>query len=182
MNELRIARIVSAVAHPFVLVPITVALSTRDLRWTAIIAATTILPVLLVIVWNVRRGVWSDLDVSRRDQRSGLYWVAIPLLLVAAMTVDTSPSMRRGMLAVAVILVAGLVGNRFLKISMHMMLAAFCAVVLVRIHPWTPIATLPILAALAWSRWRLDRHTPAEIAVGLILGTAAGGFTIVSRG
>jgi membrane-associated phospholipid phosphatase len=179
MNDLRIARIISAVAHPFVLIPLTIALSTRNLRWTATVAAVTILPMLLVIFWNVRRGVWSDMDVSRRDQRSSLYWVAIPLLVLAAVFLDVPRSSLRGMLAVAAILVAGLVGNRFLKTSVHMMLGTFCAVILTRVYPWSPVVSLPILAALAWSRWRLERHTPTEIAVGLGLGAAAGLYTIL---
>lgn len=179
MNELRIARVVSAVAHPFVLAPLTIALSTGSLRWTATIAAATILPMLFVIVWNVRRGVWSDHDVSRRDQRSGLYWVAIPLLVLAAFLLDGPRSFQRGMLAVAASMVIGLVGNRFLKTSMHMMLGTYCAVILAQVYPWSAAISLPVLAALAWSRWRLERHTPAEIVAGVLLGAAAGLYTIL---
>lgn len=174
MNELRTARVISAVAHPFVLMPVTVALATGNLRWTAILAGVTLLPMTAVLIWNVRRGVWSDFDVSRQDQRSGLYWVAIPLLILTAYLIDAPPAFMRGMLAVTVILVIGLAGNRFLKTSMHMMFGAYCAVILVRVSPWTLAVTVSIVAALAWSRWRLDRHTPAEIASGVLLGLAAG--------
>jgi len=173
------ARIVSIAAHPLVLSPLTIALTTRNWRWTAIVAATTILPIAVLIFWNVRRGVWSDFDVSRRDQRSGLYWVAIPLLILTALLAGGSPQFTRGMYAVAALLVIGLAGNRFLKTSMHMMFGAFCAVILARVYPWSPALSVPLLALLAWSRWRLERHTPVEIAVGLLLGIAAGVFTIL---
>jgi membrane-associated phospholipid phosphatase len=57
------------------------------------------------------------------------------------------------------------------------MFGAFSAVILSRLYPWSLFLTVPLVIALAWSRWRLERHTPAEIAVGLLLGTAAGLFT-----
>ncbi len=178
MSDLRLARIVSAAAHPFVLVPVAVSLATGNLRWTAILTLITLLPMTAVIVWNVRRGVWSDFDVSRRDQRSGLYWVAIPLLILTTVFIDAPPALTRGMLAVAVVLVIGLAGNRFLKTSLHMMFAAYCAVILVRAYPWSPALTFPLVATLAWSRWRLGRHTPVEIAAGVVLGLAAGLYAI----
>ena len=179
MNELRFARIISAVAHPFVLTPLTVALATGNLRWTAIIAGVTLLPIIAVLIWNVRRGVWSDFDVSRRDQRSGLYWLAIPLLLLAAFLIDAPPAFTRGMLAVGVILVIGLAGNRFLKTSLHMMFGAYSAVILLRLSPWSALVMLPVVLALAWSRWRLKRHTLPEITFGTLLGAAAGLYVIL---
>lgn len=182
LSSTTLARILSAAAHPLVLAPITVALATRNWRWTAILAATMILPLWLVISRNVRRGAWSDADVSRREQRSGLYWAAIPLLAVAAIVLrlqGAPASFQRGLVAVACLLAIGLLGNRFLKISLHMMFGAYCSVILVRVYPWSAIVMVPLVAALAWSRWKLERHTPAEIAVGLLLGTTAGLYAIL---
>ena len=178
-----LARVISVAAHPLVLSPITVALATRNLRWTAIIAATLFLPLVAVIARNVRRGAWSDFDVSRHDQRSGLYWAAIPLLVIAALVfwrIGASERFMRALLAVAFLFAAGLIGNRFLKISMHMMFGAFCAVILARVYPWSLVVMIPIVAALAWSRRYLERHTSVEIAVGLLLGAAAGLFAVWS--
>jgi len=56
---------------------------------------------------------------------------------------------------------------------MHMMCAAFCCVILTRLYPWSAFATTPFVAAIAWSRWKLERHTLIEIAVGLALGAGA---------
>jgi hypothetical protein len=180
MNDLRIARILSAVLHPFVVGPLTAALATRNWRWTGAIAAITILPLIIVLLRRTRRGLWTDFDVSHRDQRPGLYFAAIPLLALAAILVwwlGAPPRFLRSFLAIAFLFAAGLIGNRFLKISLHMMFGAFCLVVIAQLYPSSLFLTLPLLASLAWSRWRLERHTPAEIAVGLLLGTAAGCFT-----
>jgi hypothetical protein len=177
MNQLRIARVLSAVLHPFVVAPVTVALATRSWRWAGIVAATTILPLTIVLIRRTRRGEWTDFDVSRREQRPGLYYAALPLFALAAFLVwalDGPPRFLRSFAAVGALFAAGLIGNRFLKISLHMMFGAFCLTVLARIYPTSLFLTLPLLASLAWSRWRLERHTPAEIAVGLVLGAVAG--------
>ena len=175
----RAARLISVAAHPLVLSPLTAALASRDWRWTAIVAASTILPVAAVILWNMRRGVWSDFDVSSREQRSGLYWVALPLFAAAALLIPAPPWFSRSMLALLVVLAVALAADRFLKTSLHMLFASFCTVVLWEVHPWSAAVMLPLLAALAWARWRLGHHTPAELAAGTFLGTAASLYLVL---
>lgn len=171
-----LARILSIAGNPFILIPVMVAVATRNWVTTAIVAAVTILPVVAVTLRNVRRGVWSDHDVSRQDQRTGLYRVLLPLIGLSALLLwlmEASPRMMRGFAAAAVMLVVGFLGNRFLKISLHMMFAAFCGVIIVRIHPSSVYAIVPFVAAVAWSRRKLERHTWAEIFAGLAVGGAA---------
>lgn len=170
-----LARALSLLGHPFLLAPLTIAALTRSLFWAAVLAASTTVPLLLVITRNVRRGAWSDFDVSRHEQRSGLYYAGLPLMAFAAVLLyllDASPALLRGVAAATVMFLLGLLGNRFLKISMHMMVAAFCTVALARAYPWSPLGTITFVAALAWSRRHLDRHTWPEIATGIILGAA----------
>lgn len=177
MNQLRAARILSVVLHPFVVGPVTVALATRNWKLAAVIAGAIVLPLTILLLHRTRRGEWSDFDVSQRHQRPGLYYVGIPCLALAALLawwLGAPPRFLRSFLAIGTVFTAGLLGNRFLKTSLHMMVGAFCAAVLGRIYPTSPFLTAPLLAALAWSRWKLQRHTPAEIAMGLVLGIAAG--------
>jgi hypothetical protein len=176
-STIALARALSILGHPFLLIPLTIAALTRSLFWTAVIAASTTVPLLAIIVRKVRRGTWSDFDVSRHEQRSGVYHAGIPLLALCALLLyllGASPEMLRGVAAGALMFLAGLLGNRFLKISMHMMFAAFCTVALARTYPASLFGTLPFLAAIAWSRRYLDRHTWAEIAVGVVIGLACG--------
>jgi hypothetical protein len=174
-STIALARALSILGHPFLVAPLTIAALTRGLFWAAVIAASTTVPLLVIIARKVRRGAWSDFDVSRHEQRSGLYYAGIPLMAASAMLLyflDASPALLRGVAAATVMFLAGLFGNRFLKISLHMMIAAFCTVALARTYPWSPLATLPFLAAIAWSRRYLDRHTWAEIATGILIGAA----------
>lgn len=172
-----LARVLSTAGHPFVLIPLTVGLRTRSVFWTTVIAASPTVPLLAIIARNVRRGRWSDFDVSRHEQRSGLYHAGLPLMALTILILyflGAHPRLLRATVAGALMFAAGLFGNRWLKISMHMMSAAFCAVLLIRVWPWTAFIAVPLVAAIAWSRRWLQRHTPAEIAVGTVVGIAAG--------
>ncbi|MFL6244917.1 MAG: phosphatase PAP2 family protein [Thermoanaerobaculia bacterium] len=171
-----LARILSIAGHPFLLIPVMVAVASRNWIPAAVVGAVTILPLLAITLRNVRRGVWSDHDVSRPDQRRDLYHVLFPLLGIATVVLwlmDASPRMMRGFAAAAAMFAIGLLGNRFLKISLHMMAAGFCAVTIVRIYPSSACAIVPFVAAIAWSRRKLERHTWTEIVAGLVIGAAA---------
>ena len=174
------ARALSVAGHPFLLIPLTIAVTTRSVRWGVVIALTTIVPLLAITARNVRRGAWSDFDVSRRDQRIGLYVAAIPLLLVGAAVfylLGASPRLLRGFVAAAAMFAAGVAANRFLKISLHMMCAAFCAVLVAWQFPQSAPFVVLFALAIAWSRWRLERHSIAEIVSGIAIGAAAGVLT-----
>ncbi|MDP9192433.1 MAG: hypothetical protein M3P06_12105 [Acidobacteriota bacterium] len=180
LSSATVARGISVAGHPFVLIPLMVALATRNWIWTAVVAAGTILPLFVIVLRNVRRGVWSDHDVSRREQRGGLYRVALPLVALSAVLLyflDAGPGMMRGFAAAAVMLLLGVLGNRFLKISMHMMAAAFCGVTIAWLYPASAFVIVPLVAAsvaaIAWARLELERHTWAEVAVGLAIGAGA---------
>jgi len=177
MHSERVARAISAVGHPFVLIPLAVAIATHASTWAAIIAVATILPVLAIMAVQVRRGKWSDYDVSRHEQRHGLYWALLPIQIGAAIALHfahAAPQMVRGLAASAAMLAAGLLANRLLKVSLHSMFAAFSAVLVSRGMPLAIPAALAVVAAVAWSRYRLERHTAMEIACGLLIGIAGG--------
>jgi len=176
------ARVVSVAGNPLFLVPLTVAAATHSWTSAALVAATTTLPLIVITLRNVRRGTWADFDVSRRDQRLGLYRAGAPLLLLASAILYATgahPRMMRSVLAALLMFVAGLVGHRFLKISMHMMFSTFCGVLIMWLYPWSAAALVPFLLLIAWSRHHLGRHTLAEIAVGTAIGIAAGFLAVL---
>ena len=166
------ALFVSTLLHPFAVIPATLLLRTGNWRQSALIAALTVVPLLIVTAVRVRRGTWSDFDVSRREQRSGLYLWALPLTITAALLVPAH--LARGTWIAAAMLAIGLLLSRWLKTSLHLMFGAFCAVPIAATWPPTAPLLLALLAALAWARWVLKRHTLPEIAVGTLIGIAGG--------
>ncbi len=146
------------------------------------IAAMTVLPMLAVTAIRVRRGTWSDFDVSDRSQRSGLYRVGLPLTLIAAFVLartGASSGVLRGTWIVAAMLLAGLMLGTFLKTSLHMMFAAYCAVLIVEQYPLSAPALVALLLALGWSRRVLDRHTLLEVIAGTVIGLIGGVISVM---
>lgn len=181
-TTLQIARLFSVVGNPLFLIPLTIGAVTLNWRWMLIIACTTTLPLLVITARKVRSGHWSNFDVSRQDQRLGLYLWGTPLFLLAALVLylsGASPRMMQGVAAGGLLFFAGMVGNRFLKISMHMMFSTFGIVLIVRTWPWSAIGMLPFLAGIAWSRLVLERHTRAEVLVGATIGLVAGVLAVM---
>ena len=174
------ALLVSTLLHPFVVIPATLLLRTGNWQQSALVAALTVLPLLIVTAIRVRRGTWSDFDVSRREQRSSLYLWALPLTIAAALILPAT--LARGTWIAAGMLAIGLLLSRFLKTSLHMMFGAFCAVLLAA--TWLAISPvlLALLALLGWSRYVLERHGMAEIVVGTLIGFAGGMLTILDFG
>jgi hypothetical protein len=184
MTRVAVARVVSIVGHPVVLVLVAalIAASTRGASLQQLQLVGGALVALGVIVlgfsWvQVRAGRWSHVDASVRSERSALNVFIVVLCFLSAMllwflTRRLSMSVAfalSGALALVALLVA-----RWVKVSLHAAFAAFATTLL---WPITLAVAGGVLAtaAVVWSRLVLGRHVAADVMVGLLLGVAAGG-------
>jgi membrane-associated phospholipid phosphatase len=191
-----IAHLVSLLFHPVALPLVTLGALTyyapggslnRSLTWIAIAIVLSVLPVGLLVVIQVLRGEWTDTDVSVRRQRYTLYPYGILCMLAAALAfaILAAP-------AVAVRATLGAVGanilNMFInlryKVSAHATTAAMCAALLWLGAPaparllWGGAVTAAALL-VGWSRVVLGRHTLGQVALGWLVGVAAGAAAIL---
>jgi len=175
----RIAYVVSNLGSPPVLTVAVVLLMASTLAgggawaWASVYLVLAILTPLFYLVWLVRRGVVTDLDVQRREQRTRPMIVTLLCSALAWLT------LRVGMAPALMVVVAGIVWLQmitiffitlFWKISVHCASAAGVAVL-----AWLLIGTpLPLLIVpfIAWSRVRLRRHTLTQTIAGSLLGLA----------
>jgi membrane-associated phospholipid phosphatase len=172
---------VSRVAHPFVLVPLATlyAVSSRTglasgAGSAGAVALATVLPVLALVVIGVRRSAYTDHDVSDRGQRSGFYRTLFLVLPIgSALLWLAQPALRAGIVGGWALILASMAANRFVKSSLHVGFAAFCAASLA-LPPLATGACALVVVLVAWSRLVLRRHTLAEVILGGTLGTLAG--------
>lgn len=182
MNRQTVARALSILAHPALLVPATVVglavhqgASPVVVRTAATAAGIVAAAVLLYSVVRVRAGHWAHADASRPAERLQLNVFLAAALLAAAGWANASGAPRgvtTVLLLCASIVGAALLVRRWLTLSLHLAFATFAAVL-----SWPTSATLLLLlvaAGLAWSRLVLRRHTPAEVLAGASAGAAAG--------
>ena len=177
-----IARWVSIVGHPFVLLPLAVGyVVSRRLALEDALATMGILFGWFVlfgtyVVIQVRRGVWSDVDVSTREQRPHMFRLAVPMAVASAvvlwwrgypMPVVIGTASAAGMLATASII------NRWIKVSLHSAFAVYAVTIPVPVMGPPGLALLAIPLGVAWARVAMGRHTKAEVLLGLALGAVA---------
>ena len=180
----RVAVWVSVAAHPFVLIPVLVAVVTaRSLPPRAaalvvgLVVAGSILPMLWIIVRRVRSGTWTDHDVSVREQRTGMYPAALAVSGASVLLLYLSGSSRpilRGTVAIFILIAVSALVNTRLKVSLHTGFAAFTAVALLSMSLPMGIAAVAVALAVAWSRLELRRHTLPEVLGGTLLGAGIG--------
>lgn len=178
MRRDTLARWVSILGHPFVTTLVLVGGSGAPPRTVALVALIVIVPVALLIVRQVRRGAWTNVDASNRQERPILYVVGI-LASLALLLVNPGSSLARGTLIVVMMLVVCALITRFwIKVSLHMAFCALTTTSLLLIHAPAGWVTLAILPLLAWSRLAMGRHDWSEVVLGTVIGIVFGGTLV----
>jgi membrane-associated phospholipid phosphatase len=142
-----------------------------------LVAVMAILPLAALMVRQVRRGAWANADASNRTERPLLFAVAIVTLVVLLATERASESgsfLTRGVVGVLFMLVLCAVITKWVKVSLHVAFGALATTTLLSLGSplgWVLLAVMPVLV---WSRLALKRHTPTEVAVGVVAGSAFG--------
>ncbi len=184
IGKISVARWVSILAHPFVMIVLMVvtAGARLDAPSDVILAIGevslfVIIPLAVLSMWQVRRGAWANVDASRPRDRVVLYTVGIGgvIALLTYLAVFRPESyLLRGTVVVLPVLAVCAVMTRWAKVSLHMVSASLTASALMlqgSVVGWLVASILPVLA---WSRFALGRHTPLELALGMLLGVLAG--------
>lgn len=181
-----IARLISVVGHPVVVLPGAVVASGAARGVSASTRGTTIgvtvgigLVVLVFSVVRVRLGHWSHVDASQPAERNQLNGFTAVLLFGAALagflSSGGSPDLYLWPACSGGVVLAAIFLRRRLKLSQHVAFDLFAALaVLPSMGVAAGIAALVV--AVGWSRLELGRHTRAEIAVGTVVGLVLGGL------
>lgn len=179
----RFASLVSAIIHPIVFPLVTLVVLSyaythsvgATLVYTVVALALTALPVALLVLVQVRRGKWTDLDVSVRRQRYALYPVTLGFLGLLAFVYYRLQAPREAIVSVLALVGSNVINgivNLVWKISAHATTAAACASLLWQLspgHTWGPPAAAGA-ALVGWSRVELRRHTAGQVFAGWLVG------------
>jgi len=178
-----LARTVSIIGHPTIVLPIAVLTLTlqngnrTQAAWT--VAGLVMFAVLVMVYsnWQVRRGRWSHVDASAVEERralNGFLLLALGVVAVLAVVLGAPRQLALGLsLSAGVVLLAIRLQSRC-KLSLHMAFVVFAAVLLWAANTVALIAGLAFAGLVAWSRLSLQRHQPGDIVAGAAAGAAAG--------
>ena len=172
MTRVAIARVVSIIGHPVVLLVVAAQIvaskrgaSPQQLRFIGGTLAILGLIVLGFSWLQVRAGHWSHVDASTRNERASLnVFLAVLLLLSAALLwyLTHRPSMSVALALAGALIVASLLIASWVKVSLHAAFAAFATALLWPIK-LPVIAGVLVTAVVVWSRLVLGRLEPFSV-------------------
>lgn len=186
------ARALSIGLHPFVVAPLLAVLAAapRAGAGSAVapsngLAAGIGGAVALLLVaslgvltwWQVRRGAWETVDASRPRDRPILFGVTLGALLALGLALTAlapASPVTTALPWVGALVVCCALLTRWIKLSLHQLVAALAGVVLLARVPVVGVGLLALLPALGWSRVTLERHRWSEVLVGTAVGVLAG--------
>ncbi|MBK1783388.1 hypothetical protein JHE00_03545 [Prauserella sp. ASG 168] len=146
--------------------------------WGLLIALTSSILPMGVIVWGARTGRWDSHHVRNREGRLVPFLTLIVLSGVglALLLVFGAPRMLVALdvAMLACLLVTGAITVRW-KVSMHAAVAAGAVVILAVAYGPAAWAGAVAVAAVGWSRVRLGDHTLAQVLAGTVAGAVIGG-------
>lgn len=177
----RLAKIISVVFHPavfFILVPYIILGEKiqvfHELRWELFSYGFMFWGGLLFFL-AVKRGIFSDEDVSIRSERYEFYFLS---LVFAFLYLVIAVYYRGFFFPLSIVTVGMIFGilaalyfNQFMKVSIHVGVAcAFvCSITLLYGVGWLLLGIV-VVPSLVWARLVLHEHTPREVLTGGLLG------------
>lgn len=179
-----IAKFVSTVGHPFVTVPLFVIFllfsieSARQATFLSLLIIGGIfVPIGLWTLRGVRKGTYTNLDVSDQGQRQRWFIITTFLLLVVTLIIwftNQDRTLRLAVMCSLVLLVVAQLVNTRVKASMHLAFHVFLGFLIFQFNGVVGTVFLMFAPLLAWSRIHLKRHVWREVIVGSLLGAALG--------
>src|SRR5262245_24060986 len=120
----QLARFLSLCGHPFLFPPVVALVvgslilgPARSIEAVATVVFFCLLPASILIVRQVRKGEWSDLDVSQRKDRPHLFFLAFGFLALTVcilMLTGQSIAYAKGCIAAIALISLGWLLNRWL--------------------------------------------------------------------
>jgi len=173
-----VARVVSVLGHPVVVIPAAVALLTahRSTASAALIVSVVcgVGGVILAFsVWQVRSGQWRHVDASAPAERRSLnMFLAMVLVVGSAVALYqlNEPRLALGLFLSGLLILVVMSLSAWGKISLHAAFAAFAALLLWPLGVGYQASACVATAAVCWSRVALLRHTVPEVFGGALLG------------
>lgn len=174
------AKVVSFLLSPvFTILPIPfilVAKFSHDyshaLKWTIFSYAFVLIVILFVII-GVTLGVFTNFDVSKKEQRPLLFSFSAFVMfcyLLSLLVLDGPKILFLVVFAIAFALIIFAIVNRWIKASVHVATATATLLFIGIAFKGYYFLFLSLIPLLAWSRVKTKKHSLLETVVGSILG------------
>ncbi|KMQ61485.1 ABC transporter permease [Chryseobacterium angstadtii] len=139
----------------------------ESLLYFAPILLLIIIPVVIWLVWNVKTGRYTNMDVSDRVQRKTLYiFIAASVVAYLVFNYFQNGYIDLVMLFILILIFTMQISNFFIKSSMHTAFNVFVAALFFTLNWEAGLIWLGIAALVGVTRVILKRHTIKEVFMG----------------
>ncbi len=136
-----------------------------------------IVPVTGWIIWNVKSGSYTNMDVSDQRQRRSLYpIITAALLLYLFVTYFQTQNVDTPVVGLLVLLLLLQASNYFVKSSLHTALNVYTSALMFEVKWYWGLIWLIVTFLVAISRLILQRHSVKEVLSGAGIATAISVF------
>lgn len=188
----RLARAISILGHPVLVLPSALALPAAlrggDSGTLRSMLGAFALFAALVLGWSwlqVRRGRWAHVDASQPSERQSLNRILLVTIAIGALLawrLSQAPDLALALALSACIVAIAMLTARWCKLSLHAAFAVYAAGLLWPLGVVWVGAGCVFAGIVAWSRLQLSRHRPRDIVVGAAAGClAASGYWVTLR-
>ena len=191
MMRERLARLITNVLNPFLISFIvlmllaghTTSTTAGFIKWALISLAISVIPIFIIALLLVRSKKLDSFFANPREQRYGIYLVAIFLAALGCgllwyfkapeLMLDTFIA---GLISVIIFTVI----NYFWKISLHTAFVGASVTLIIVMYGAVAAWTCLLLPPVAWARVQLRQHSPAQVITGgalaavILIGVFAG--------
>lgn len=176
------ATILSAIGHPFLLLPVVLSLLTVrrlpfEKAWPVLAAILGSLAFMSVFLFfRKRKGKISDWDVSTQGERAGNIYrpVLMLLLVVTALLYFFRQPFVDETLFFALLMAVCYIINTKIKISQHTLIVTYLGFLVLSVNLLAGVVMLIFAPFVAWSRVVLGRHTQREVLTGGLVAAVFG--------
>jgi len=179
-TKLHIANLASSILNPFllaILIVVMLALKSTPtilsaLRWSLALTVISILPVMLVVIYLVRKGKLRGIFSSTRQQRTELYLLAGVFTIIdyITMILIKAPQMLiAGLVAAFFGLMLFMCINFRWKISLHTAFITGLVTLSVILYGWIAAIASVLVILVGWARTELKEHTLTQSITGALL-------------
>lgn len=142
------------------------------LKW-AVFSYAFILAVVIFVIIGVILGMFSNFDISKREQRPQLFAFcafAIFCYSLALIVLNGPRVLFIALFAITFGLIAIVIVNKWIKASIHLAAATSVAIFIGIVYGGYYFLLLFLIPILAWARVKTKEHTAMETIIGTILG------------
>jgi len=142
------------------------------LKWSSISVALSVLPVFAIVVCLVQNKKLDSIFVNPRRQRTRVYLLASAFAVIGCIVLYLleAPILLMATFIAGLAAIVVFMGvNLSWKISLHTAFVAASVTVLIIVYDAIGAVSVVLLPPVAWSRIKLEHHSPAQVATGALL-------------